>query len=40
MNKQDYLSYYKTSDLTGIITDSKISKTDLKMLEEYTSLIL
>lgn len=40
MNKQDYLSYYKTNDLTGIITDSKISKNDLKMLEEYTSLIL
>ena len=40
MNKQDYLSYYKTSDLTRIITDSEISKNDSKTLEEYTSLIL
>lgn len=40
MNKQDYLSYYKASDLTGIITDSNIKKHDLKMIENYTNIIV
>lgn len=40
MNKQDYLSYYKATDLTGIITDSNIKKHDLKMIENYTNIII
>lgn len=40
INKQDYLSYYKASDLTGIITDSNIKKHDLKIIGNYTNIIV
>lgn len=39
MNKQDYLSYYKTSNLTAIITDDKISNKDEKIVKKYTNII-
>lgn len=39
MNKQDYLSYYKASNLTAIITDAGISNKDIKMVEKYTNII-
>lgn len=39
MRKQDFLAYYKTENLTAIITDNKVSKSDISMIKSYTDII-